>query len=85
GVRLRAGSPWQPSLVAADCMRGDLDRGEMQVRIDELVARCGATIGADLAHWSPDVDGALNPTLKRIEASTTFRAGSWDCTAGGPR
>ena len=86
GVRLRSGRPWHPSAVAGECLRGNVDRAEMQVRLDELRVRAGALIDVDLALWSPDVHAVLQPALMRVErAATAFRAGSWDCKAAGFR
>jgi hypothetical protein len=86
GVRLRSGKPWHPSAVAAECLRGDVDRAEMQVRLDELRVRAGAPIDVDLALWSPDVHAVLQPALMTVErAATAFRPGSWDCKAAGFR
>jgi hypothetical protein len=85
GLRLRSGKAWHPGAVANECLQGDVDRAETQVRIDELVVRADVTVDVDLALWSPDVWSGLEPALTTIERSAKFRPGSWDCKAVGFR
>jgi hypothetical protein len=85
GLRLRSGKPWHPGAVANECLQGEVDRAEMQARIDELVVRADVTIDVDLALWSPDVRSGLEPALTSLQRSATYRPGSWDCKAVGFR
>lgn len=78
-VRLRGGEPWRPGAVAAEITSGSLDRAAIAARLDELTARTGVRVRADLGAWSADVDGALAEA--GAAAMTTDRRwppGGWD-------
>ncbi len=51
GVRLRHGHAWSATAVMAECARDDLSRWEIELRYDELRARTGKLVHADLGAW----------------------------------
>lgn len=86
GVRLRSGKPWHPAALASEILRGDIDRAEVQGRMDELALRAAIDVDVDLALWSPDTRGTLAAAMNATERTlATFRAGSWTCVAAGFR
>lgn len=77
-LRYRAGKPWRPSLVVAECMSGSLSRIEVGWRVDELAARTGGRASVDLGLWEPDARSALAAFAREIEShDARWRAGAW--------
>lgn len=77
-LRYRAGKPWQPSIVLAECMSGALSRIEVERRIDELAARTGATTHVDLGSWEPEARGTRSAFALEVELlDARWRAGAW--------
>jgi hypothetical protein len=77
-LRYRAGKPWRPSLVVAECMSGSLSRIEVGRRVDELAARTGVSASVDLGQWEPDARGAFATFAREIESrDVRWRAGAW--------
>jgi hypothetical protein len=84
GVRLRSGRPWHPQALLDESLRGDLDRRELQARLDELAVRAGARIEVDLTSWSLDLRPVLESAMRASERSARqSRPGSWDGRPGG--
>jgi len=86
GVRIRAGKPWSPAALGAEVLAGDVDRAELQARLDELTTRVGVALDVDLAAWSPDRGPAVERAMRACESVfRSFRVGSWDSKAVGAR
>lgn len=80
--RHRAGAPWRPGSLSAECRRGRISRVQCEARIFEIAARAGIRPEVDLSLWSPDADLTLRGFLVQAErADARYDAGSWDTGA----
>jgi hypothetical protein len=84
-MRYRHGELWTPALVVDDCasamaapMRGAYSQRDIERWLDELAARTGIPMNANLARWKPGSE--LLATLDRVPRAG-WRAGAWS----GPR
>jgi hypothetical protein len=59
-VRYRRGRPWSPVVVADELESGDLNRVEMEQRIDELRVRAGIESTANVWAWFPDAQAGVS-------------------------
>ncbi len=81
-VRTRRGEPWRPRTVVAEMRRGDFPRVEMRARIDELMARTGARVDAELGRWAPDTWSAIHLSIEAFDkADAHYPPGTWTTRA----
>ena len=84
-LRYRHGQPWTPGLVVEDCglaapphTKGARSQRDIERWLDEIGARTGVPVDADLAPWTPQAD--LGKMLGRA-LRVRWPPGAWT----GPR
>jgi hypothetical protein len=78
-IRYRSGAPWQPGVIAAECMSGELSRLEIEAQTDELAARASIDANLALCLWTPEAQ----PSLAVFCASAERLDGSWPRSGWG--
>ena len=77
-LRYAFGKPWAPDVVAVECASGRLAAREVERRIDDLCARTGRPVHADLARWTPEAEVGLTGALESARAGAgRWRGGAW--------
>lgn len=79
-VRYRRGEPWTPGLVVNECATaGTHSQRAIECRLDELAARTGIPMSADLAMWTSGADTRLLAVSERA-LRARWRAGAWSAS-----
>jgi hypothetical protein len=68
GQRLRLGRPWSAAVVASECSSGELSRLDLELRLDELLARLGGGDRPDLGGLAPHVQAPLHAFLEQTQS-----------------
>jgi hypothetical protein len=77
-VRYRLGVPWKPSLLAAECLSGQLSLLAVEGRLDELIVRARLTTPVDLTQFFPRLEPALNMACAEARRlDVRYPAGGW--------
>ena len=81
-VRLFAGEPWRPRVIAAALTAASLSQLEMEPLLDELAIRAQVTVRPLLDRWAPVATAELQRAAQdAVARDVRYRAGTWSVAA----
>ena len=76
--RYRAGKPWHPAIVLAECATRTLPRVEVERRVDELAARTSVRASVDLSGWEHEAGSSVAAfAAEMAPRAARWRPGAW--------